>query len=123
MVAAILISSIGFQSNFWVLSVLIFLVGACQHGVSGVAGSYIAQSYPIHFRATGTTWGYGCGRIGGTLGPLFGGFLLAMKLPIGYNLMCFGCVIFLAAIIVSFSKDFSRQKPVVERLQAQTASR
>ena len=80
--------------------------------------SYIAQSYPFHFRATGTTWGYGCGRIGGTLGPIIGGYLLAMKLPVGYNLMTFGCVIFIAAIIVSFSKDFSRQKVAAELPQA-----
>ena len=116
-VAAILVSCIGFQNDFYVLAVLIFLTGACQHGVSGVAGSYIAQSYPIHFRATGTTWGYGCGRIGGTLGPIIGGYLVAMKLPVGYNLMCFGSVIFVAAIIVSFSKDFSRQKTAVDQPQ------
>jgi AAHS family benzoate transporter-like MFS transporter len=104
-ILAILVSLVGFQSSYWVLTVLLFLTGACQHGLSGVAGSYIAQSYPFHFRATGTAWGYGCGRIGGTLGPMIGGYLLAMKLSVGYNLMFFGCVIFIAAIIVSFTKD------------------
>ena len=116
-IQAVLVSSIGFQNNFYALAILIFLTGASQHGLSGVAGSYIAQSYPIHFRATGTTWGYGCGRIGGTLGPMIGGYLLAMKLSVGYNLMFFGCIILIAAIVVSFTKDITIQKTAADQPQ------
>ena len=124
-ILAILTASIGFMNSYGVLTVLLFFTGACQHGLSGVSGSYVAQSYPIHFRATGTTWGFGCGRIGGMLGPMIGGYLLAMKLPAAYNLMFYGCIIFVAAIIVSFTKDFFHQKPAVvqPQAQAQLASR
>lgn len=112
-ILAVLVSSIGFMNNYWLLTALLFLTGACQHGLSGVAGSYIAQSYPLHFRATATTWGYGWGRIGGTMGPIIGGYLVAMKLPVGYNLMFFGGVILVAAIFVSFTKDFFQKKPAI----------
>jgi AAHS family benzoate transporter-like MFS transporter len=122
-ILAILTASIGFMNNYWVLTVLLFLTGACQHGASGVSGSYVAQSYPIHFRASGTTWGFGCGRIGGILGPMIGGYLLSMKLSAGVNLMFYGVVILLGAIVVSFTKDFFHQKPAAQPLQAQVASR
>lgn len=103
---AVLVSLIGFLPNPYLLAVCLFLTGSTQHGLSGVAGSYIAQSYPTSFRATGTTWGYGLGRVGGTAGPLIGGMLLAMNLPVGYNLMFFALFPVFSAIVVSFTTDF-----------------
>jgi len=107
---AILISILGFMNGYMALSVVLFLTGACQHGVSGAAGSYLAQSYPTSFRGTGTTWGYGAGRIGGTAGPIIGGFLLAKHLPVGYNLMFFAIFPLLAAIFATFTSDFFNKK-------------
>ncbi|MBP1626398.1 MAG: pcaK 3 [Holophagaceae bacterium] len=109
---AILISIIGFANQYMILTVLLFLTGACQHGVSGAAGAYLAQSYPTSFRATGTTWGYGLGRIGGTAGPLIGGYLLAKGLPVGYNLMFFAIFPLIGAIFASFTTDFFKKPDV-----------
>jgi len=106
---AILVTILGFSNGYMALTVILFLTGACQHGVSGAAGSYLAQSYPASFRATGTTWGYGLGRIGGTLGPIIGGYLLAKHWPVGYNLMFFAMFPLLAAIIASFTTDFFKK--------------
>ncbi|WP_005031293.1 MFS transporter [Holophaga foetida] len=108
-VLAILVSLIGFMNNAIVLTILLFFTGAFQHGVSGAMGSYLAQSYPTSFRATGTTWGYGLGRIGGTAGPIIGGFLVAQKMHVGYNLMCFASLLIIAAILVSFTTDFFKK--------------
>ena len=110
---AILVSCIGFLPNPYLLTACLFLTGAAQHGLSGVAGSYIAQSYPISFRATGTTWGYGLGRVGGTAGPMIGGLLVAMKLSVGYNLMFFAMFPIFSAIVVSFTTDFFKKNPSV----------
>ena len=103
---AILVSLIGFLPNPYLLSIVLFLTGAAQHGLSGVAGSYIAQSYPTSFRATGTTWAYGLGRVGGTAGPMIGGALLLYNLPVGNNLMFFAMFPLFSAIVVSFTTDF-----------------
>jgi len=44
-----------------------------QPGVNALAGVY----YPTDIRSTGIGWGLGIGRIGGILGPLIGGALIA----------------------------------------------
>jgi AAHS family 4-hydroxybenzoate transporter-like MFS transporter len=44
-----------------------------QPGVNALAGVY----YPTDIRSTGIGWGLGIGRIGGILGPLIGGTLIA----------------------------------------------
>ncbi|HEY3426209.1 MAG TPA: MFS transporter [Negativicutes bacterium] len=113
---AILVSLIGFLPNPYMLAVCLFLTGAAQHGLSGVAGSYIAQSYPTSFRATGTTWGYGLGRVGGTAGPMIGGLLVAMNLSVGYNLMFFAMFPVFSAIVVSFTTDFFNKDTNTEAL-------
>jgi len=107
---AILVSILGFLNAASALVVVLFLTGACQHGVSGAAGSYLAQSYPSSFRATGTTWGYAMGRIGGTAGPMIGGFLLARNLPVSSNLMFFAMFPIIGVIFVSFTTDFFKDK-------------
>jgi len=103
---AILVCFIGLLNAPTALAIVLFLTGACQHGVSGVAGSYLAQSYPTSFRATGTTWGYAMGRIGGTAGPMIGGFLLARQLPVTQNLMFFAMFPIIGMIFASFTTDF-----------------
>jgi len=108
-VLAALVSCIGFLPNPYMLAICLFLTGAAQHGLSGVVGSYIAQSYPPSFRGTGTTWGYGAGRIGGTAGPIIGGMLVAMNLSVGYNLMFFAMFPIFSAIVVSFTTDFFKK--------------
>lgn len=111
-ILAILLCIIGYLNNPIALTVVLFFTGAFQHGVSGAMGNYLTQSYPTTFRATGTTWGYAAGRIGGTAGPIIGGFLLAAKLPVHYNLMSFGVVLIIAAILVSFTTDFFKKPEV-----------
>jgi len=109
-ILAILISILGFLNNPYLLTLVLFLTGACQHGCSGALGSYITQSYPASFRGTGATWCYGLGRIGGTIGPMIGGFLMAKKLPVGFNMMFFGIFLIIGAILVSFTTDFFNHK-------------
>jgi AAHS family 4-hydroxybenzoate transporter-like MFS transporter len=63
------------------LAVLIF--GALGYTInSGIGGlnALAAMSYPSRIRVTGIAWGSGFGRIGGMLGPMLGGILLASAL-------------------------------------------
>jgi MFS transporter, AAHS family, benzoate transport protein len=91
------------------LGIFLFLTGAAQHGVAGVAGSHIAQSYPLTFRGLGTGWGYGIGRFGGVCGPILGGFLLGIPLGASATFMVFACIPLISAIIIFFSADYTKE--------------
>ncbi len=53
-----------------------FLVGG-QIGLNSIAGTM----YPTDIRSTGAGWALGVGRIGSIMGPVLGGLLIAMRLP------------------------------------------
>ena len=59
------LAAVGFAGSF-------FLIGA-QNILNATAG----QIYPPRMRATGVGWGIGIGRIGGVIGPLVAGALVA----------------------------------------------
>jgi MFS transporter, AAHS family, benzoate transport protein len=90
------------------LGVFLFLTGASQHGLAGVAGSHIAQSYPLTFRGLGTGWGYGIGRFGGVCGPILGGFLLDIPLSASTAFMVFACIPLISSVIIFFSTDYTQ---------------
>lgn len=114
---AILTSILGQIKDATLLSIVLFFTGSVQHGLSGVAGSYIAQSYPLSFRGTGTSWGYGLGRVGGTLGPMIGGLLLFYKVSVPMNFIVFACLPVISAIVVSFTTDRTIEPVNVELTQ------
>jgi len=91
------------------LGIFLFLTGASQHGLAGVAGSHIAQSYPLTFRGLGTGWGYGIGRFGGVCGPMLGGLLLGSQFSASATLMVFACIPIVSAIIIFFSTDYTKE--------------
>ena len=41
------------------------------------------KPYPTYMRSTGTGWAFGMGRFGSILGPVLGGQLIALGLPLG----------------------------------------
>ncbi|MBP2643178.1 MAG: pcaK 2 [Firmicutes bacterium] len=112
---AVCTATIGQISNPVVLSVLLFVTGACQHSLMCVTGSYISQNYPITCRSTGTTFGYGAGRIGGIIGPLVGSMLLTYNVSVAMNLVIFACVPLISALLVTFTTD--RARIALETLQ------
>jgi AAHS family benzoate transporter-like MFS transporter len=91
------------------LGIFLFLTGASQHGLAGVAGSHIAQSYPLTFRGLGTGWGYGIGRFGGVCGPILGGLLLGRQFSASATFMVFACIPLISAIIIFFSTDYTKE--------------
>ncbi|KAF1010124.1 MAG: 4-hydroxybenzoate transporter PcaK [Pseudomonas fluorescens] len=64
------------------LMACVFIAGFCIIGGQLTMNAFVSNFYPAHVRATGSAWALGVGRFGSILGPLFGGLLLAMHMPV-----------------------------------------
>lgn len=65
----------GYAAFMMIYSCLYFFLIGDQNILNAMSG----QIYPPKFRATGSGWAIGIGRIGGTLGPTIAGALLALR--------------------------------------------
>ncbi len=88
-VAAVSISLLGVKSDTAVLYALVAVAGATTIGTQILLYAYVAQFYPMAIRSTGIGWASGVGRSGAILGPMLGGTLLAMALPLQQNFIAF----------------------------------
>ncbi len=98
---AIVMSLMGFQSNQFLLYVLVFLAGAASIGSQMLLYSYVAQFYPLAVRSTGIRWSSAIGRMGAIVGPILIGGLLGMNLPAHFNFMAVGLPVLITAIAVA----------------------
>ncbi len=81
--AALFIAAMGTAGkSYAILAALSFGAGfsvvGSQIGANALAGIF----YPASVRSTGVGWALGIGRFGAVVGPLIGGLLLAMKIPV-----------------------------------------
>ena len=93
--------------NAVLMSFMLFITGAAQHGMQGAVSSYVSQSYPLSFRSTGMGFAWALGRFGGTMGPIVGGLLLTYKVSVPMNFVTFGCLPFVSAIAVLLTTDYT----------------
>ncbi|NLY17282.1 MAG: MFS transporter [Gammaproteobacteria bacterium] len=96
------ISLMGFNSPMPVLYALITTAGATVIGTQILIYAAVAQFYGLAYRSTGLGWASAVGRTGAIVGPILGGFLLAMQMPLQANFIAFaipGAVAALAMII------------------------
>ena len=98
---AIVMSLMGFQSNQFLLYVLVFLAGAASIGSQMLLYSYVAQFYPLAVRSTGIGWSSAIGRMGAIVGPILIGGLLGMNLPAHFNFIAVGLPVLITAIAVA----------------------
>ncbi|WP_462381326.1 MFS transporter [Pseudomonas sp. Marseille-QA0892] len=101
-VAAVSITLLGFKSPMALLYLLIFIAGATTIGTQILLYACAAQFYGLSIRSTGLGWASGVGRNGAIVGPLLGGALLAIELPLQMNFIAFavpGAVAALAMIV------------------------
>ena len=98
---AIVMSLMGFQSNQFLLYVLVFLAGAASIGSQMLLYSYVAQFYPLAVRSTGIGWSSAIGRMGAIVGPILIGSLLGMNLPAHFNFIAVGLPVLITAIAVA----------------------
>ena len=64
------------------LLAMMFLAGFCLLGLQFGLNATSAMIYPTQVRSNGSGWAFGVGRFGSIAGPIVGGFLIQMKLPI-----------------------------------------
>lgn len=108
---AIVMSLMGFQSNQFLLYILVFLAGAASIGSQMLLYSYVAQYYPLAVRSTGIGWSSAIGRMGAIVGPILIGSLLGMNLPAHFNFIAVGLPVLITAIAVALimSEDEAEQ--------------
>ena len=99
-IAAISLSLLGFKSNILVLYAIVGIAGATTIGTQIVLYSFASQFYPIQMRSTGVGWASGVGRFGAVIGPVLGGFLLTMNLPMKQNFFTFAIPGIIAALAI-----------------------
>lgn len=102
-VAACSISLLGIKSNTLILNLLVAIAGATTIGTQILLYAYVAQYYPLRIRSTGIGWASGVGRSGAILGPILGGTLLSMNLPLEFNFYAFAVPGVIACIAISMA--------------------
>lgn len=105
LLAAASLTLLGFKANMVVLFVLVAIAGAATIGTQIIANAYVSQYYPVHMRSTGIGWALGIGRIGAIIGPMMGGILLSMDLPLMQNFMAFAVPGLIAALAIWFVQE------------------
>lgn len=109
--AALSISLLGFKSPTPLLYLLITVAGATTIGTQILLYAGAAQFYGLSIRSTGLGWASGVGRNGAIVGPLLGGALLGINLPLPLNFMAFavpGVVAALAMALFTLSSQRRR---------------
>lgn len=87
--ASVSISLLGLKSPMPVLYLLIFIAGATTIGTQILLYASAAQLYGGTIRSTGLGWASGIGRNGAIVGPLLGGMLMSINLPLELNFFAF----------------------------------
>lgn len=96
--AGVSISLLGFNSPMPLLYLLIFVAGATTIGTQILLYATTAQLYGLSNRSTGIGWASGIGRNGAIVGPLLGGALMGINLPLQLNFLAFAIPGVIAAL-------------------------
>jgi len=99
--AAVSISLLGINSPAPVLYLLIFVAGATTIGTQILLYAGTAQLYGLSIRSTGLGWASGIGRNGAIVGPLLGGALMGIELPLQLNFLAFAIPGAIAALAMT----------------------
>ncbi|MDY7533049.1 MFS transporter [Pseudomonas sp. Bout1] len=99
--AAVSISLLGINSPMPVLYLLIFIAGATTIGTQILLYAGTAQLYGLSIRSTGLGWASGIGRNGAIVGPLLGGALMGIELPLQLNFLAFAVPGAIAALAMT----------------------
>ncbi|SOC13313.1 AAHS family benzoate transporter-like MFS transporter [Ureibacillus xyleni] len=113
---AIALTLLGLGGNTFYIYVLVAIAGAATIGAQNIVQAYVSQYYPPYIRSTALGMASGIGRMGGMMGPILGGFLLSISLPIEMNFIVFaipGVLASIALVIVgekhSYIKSYNEQ--------------
>lgn len=110
--AALSISLLGLNSPMPVLYLLIFIAGATTIGTQILLYAGAAQLYGLSVRSTGLGWASGIGRNGAIVGPLLGGALMGINLPLQLNFIAFAIPGAVAALAMAVHLASGRRHAV-----------
>jgi AAHS family 4-hydroxybenzoate transporter-like MFS transporter len=109
LVAVLCIASIGWAgSSEAILIALVFLAGFFLIGGQVGQLTLPGMLYPTYIRSTGAGWAYGMGRFGSILGPVVGGVLIGLGLPLA-ALFLFAASPALCAALAAFLLKFGQR--------------
>ncbi|RUL50492.1 MFS transporter [Lysinibacillus antri] len=102
---AVALTLLGLGGSTLYIYVLVAIAGAATIGAQNIVQAYVSQYYPPTIRSTALGMASGIGRMGGMMGPLLGGFLLSITLPIEMNFIIFAIPGLIAAIALWIVPD------------------
>ncbi|HEX3372299.1 MAG TPA: MFS transporter, partial [Candidatus Acidoferrales bacterium] len=82
LLGAVFVALLGHSHSIGLIMLAAFFAGAGIVGGQTGTNVLAATLYPTYIRSTGVGWGLGIGRIGSILGPIFGGIMLSLHLPL-----------------------------------------
>lgn len=86
---AVCIAAIGAVGGVqWAIGAAVAGTGLFLIGANNTLNAFASTLYPTVIRSTGVSWGSSFGRLAGSIGPYFGGVLLA-ALPLGQTFLIF----------------------------------
>lgn len=112
-VSVVSISLLGFKTPMPVLYSLITIAGATVIGTQILLYACAAQFYGLSIRSTGLGWASGIGRNGAIVGPLLGGALLGINLPLQLNFIAFAIPGVIAALAMTLFVISKRRESAV----------
>lgn len=83
------------------LLLLVAVAGLGSVGVQILINGFVAVYYPATSRASALGWTLSAGRLGGILGPLLGGWILASTLGFTWNFYSFAAFAVLGCILIA----------------------
>ncbi|MET3289780.1 UNVERIFIED_CONTAM: AAHS family benzoate transporter-like MFS transporter [Brevibacillus sp. OAP136] len=91
---------LGIKSEMIIMYVVLLISGACTFGTQNLLSSFVAQFYPSEIRGTGTGSALAIGRLGAMAGPILGGIILSLNVPMQWNFIIFAVPGLIAAIAI-----------------------
>lgn len=89
-----------FNSGLTVNYMLVALAGVGSISSSLILTGYLTNYYPAHARSAATGWALSFARVGAMSGPVLGGYLASLQLPIAWNFYTFAGAAVLAGVFV-----------------------
>ncbi|MFJ8247888.1 MFS transporter [Peribacillus asahii] len=114
-VAVISLTLLGFKFNTFILYLLVATAGATTTGTQIIAYAFASLYYPIQMRSTGVGWASGVGRVGAILGPMMGGYLITMDLPVQQYFLAYAIPGVIAAIAIGLVNQRNGADRVIEK--------
>jgi AAHS family 4-hydroxybenzoate transporter-like MFS transporter len=108
-------------SGTWLL-ITAFIAGLLAIGAQMCTVSLLAIYYDTGLRGTGVGWAMGCGRVGGIIGPVVGGLLIAASVSMGAIFVIAGLVCAACAVVVFALGRFVLRAPAEFDVVAQKAA-